>query len=491
MLKARWIGLLAAFVLLGFIGSLLLRLLLSPIDSFLVTLLLLLSAPALVLFARGFSQGTRNLGEFRRNLTWWHGLWLVLFLSEIFLRVRDVHDIRETAVDAEAAYRIVLVGMTALVLLVRLAFRQSAWLGSLFRGLVGAMTLYALFSATSTIWSVYPAWTLYKSGEYLVDLALLAAILGVVRSTETYKTLFDWTYTLYGLLLSSVWLGVLLWPKLALVRTPGLLPVRLYGVLALMDANTIGECAAILAVAGLTRALLRPSEESANRAWYWLLFLASFATLVLSQTRTALAGLLFALAVVLLLSRRKGAAKAFIAVGMLLPLTHAAQFLWEYVRRGQSEQLWTSLSGRVNFWRYGWEKFLDRPWTGYGAYAGRFVVLEPLGATVTSTLHNSYMEMLVGVGILGLLPVLAALLGAWWLLVRASRDPSLGPFERQMAIEAVGVLAILTVRSFFSTTLIWHPALFFLLVLGYAEFLRRQRSAEATVALQSELQTAE
>jgi len=45
-------------------------------------------------------------------------------------------------------------------------------------------------------------------------------------------------------------------------------------------------------------------------------------------------------------------------------------------------------------------------------------------------------------------------------------------------VEAVGILGIVTARSFFTDLLVWHAPLAFLLVLGYAELLRRQRKRE-------------
>src|SRR2546425_8324014 len=108
-------------------------------------------------------------------------------------------------IDAWAAYRIALVCLTALILLMRLALRQTPWIGSLFRGLVGTLAIYALISLFSTLWSIYPAWTFYKTMEYFVELAVLAAVLTTVRSTEAYKSLFDWTWVLLGGLLVTVW----------------------------------------------------------------------------------------------------------------------------------------------------------------------------------------------------------------------------------------------------------------------------------------------
>jgi O-antigen ligase len=146
-----------------------------------------------------------------------------------------------------------------------------------------------------------------------------------------------------------------------------------------------------------------------------------------------------------------------------------------FLQRGQSQRELESLTGRTEWWQFAWQQFMEHPWTGLGAYAGgKFAVLSKMGFGDTSQLHSDYLETLVGTSIWGLIPLLAALFGTWWLLVRFVRAPSLQPFERQLALEAIAVLGVITVRSFVNVELIWHAPQFFLLVLGYAELLRRR-----------------
>src|SRR2546427_4992681 len=92
-----------------------------------------------------------------------------------------------------------------------------------------------------------------------------------------------------------------------------------------------------------------------------------------------------------------------------------------------------------------------------------------------------YLEVLVGTGICGLFPILLALTGTWWLLTRAAAESLSRPLERQLATEGLGVLTVITAHSFFSVELMWHPALVFLVILGFAEFLRRSQGYKTTV----------
>jgi O-antigen ligase len=439
-----------------------------------VAFLSLLLIPLFVfILPMAFRQAIGLTSALRARLAWWHGLWLLLFLSELTFRVRTSEAIKEASVDTWAAYRISLVGIVAFALGVRLVLRQTAWIGSLFRGLPGVLSAYALICVASTAWSVYPSWTLYKSLEYWVDVALIAAILTTVASAEIYKTLYDWTWGLYILLLVSVWAGVLVWPTEALQPSRGVIGTSLTGVVPAVASNGVGETGAVLAIVALAR-LLSSSGNERNRALYSLLLLAGLVTLVLSQTRSAIIGFLLGVALLLLFTRRAALLVSAILASLAVLAYSAWGLLGEYFLRGQDPAQFASLSGRVGWWEFGWHEFLKNPLTGLGAYTARFEVLAKLGESETSTIHNTYVEVIVGTSFWGLVPVLVALFATWWVLVRCLRNYLPSSRERGMALEAVAVLAVVSVRSLFSTHLIAHPSLSFLLIVGYAEFLRRQ-----------------
>ena len=157
MLTLRWVWALGAFGLLGILTSVVVN------RGTLATVICLLLVSPIAFWAPfALGQGARNFSTLRKQLAWWHVLWLLVFLSGLVFRRRDLQDIREVPVDLWAAYRIALVSITAMVLLLRLTLRQTDWIRTLFRGLVGALAIYASVSIVSTLWSIYPAWTLYK-----------------------------------------------------------------------------------------------------------------------------------------------------------------------------------------------------------------------------------------------------------------------------------------------------------------------------------------
>jgi O-antigen ligase len=255
----------------------------------------------------------------------------------------------------------------------------------------------------------------------------------------------------------------------------------LYGVFPAIHANSLGEYGAIIAVVSL-RGLLLPPNGKSSPVWYGLACTFGLAALLFSQTRSALGGFLVGAVLVLLFSKGKGLTTLLLSgAAALISVGGVGSLLWQFVLRRQSPELFQSLSGRVDWWEFGWQQFLRSPLTGLGAYTARFEVLAKLGASDISSIHNSFLEVVLGVGVLGLIPVLAALLGTWWVLIRSLRSSSLDSFERGTAVEALGVLGVISVRCLFTTHLIWHPSLQFLVVLGYAEFLRRRLSARRDI----------
>jgi O-Antigen ligase len=416
-----------------------------------------------------------KLGVLWSKLRWWHTLWGLLYVSTLVFRVRSQEATQAEPLDAWTLVRIVPEGIVGVWLLVRLYHRKDAliWFRWMFRGLTGWLTVFALVCITSTLWSVYPPWTLYKSLEYFLDISVLAAALANIRNLTDYEDMFNWTWTIFGLELAWVWLQIPLWPSESLADS------RLKGFIPATGSNAVGQSGAIFAIIALCRLLPLKGRRS-NTSFSLVLLAFGLVTLLISQTRNAIGAFGFALVLVLIISRRTWMA---VLMGILGAVgwffTPLGDIALAYLQREQSAGAIESLSGRAAFWSYAWEQFLAHPITGMGAYAGgRFYVMTKLGIDPGS-LHSDWVELLVGVGLMGLIPFCCALFGTWYFLIRGSYDRSLDLRGRQMAYEAVGVIAVITVHSFFNVELIWHVPLFLFVLLGYAEMLRRRNKMVA------------
>jgi O-antigen ligase len=449
-------------VLLGFL------ILLSTFASYLLIMVAPLGVLAILILPECYSKVTRLCQELR----WWHYLWAFMFLSGLVFRIRDTSTMADSPLDPWALYRMFLMTLIGIVLVYQLVINRTDWIRSLSQGLPALLTGYAASCLISVTWSVYPTWSLYKSVEYLVDVSLLAAIVAMTKEVAKAKTLFNWTWLFLGLLLATVWFWVVVWPDEAVLRKVGLLGIQIHGVWPAMETNGVGEVAAVLGTVAFTRLLFANAK---NRLFYSAALVFAFATLVFAQSRSPITAFIVSMVIVLFVSRRIGGlALASVAVIVVFSFTSASEPLWEYFQRGQKDREFESLSGRTELWNTALVLIQDQPLHGYGAYAGtRFTGITDAMGTGTSSILNTWLEVLLGVGVPGFLLLVIVFLQIWIILFRTAWHTPNDDLVHRLGVEALGVLAIISVRSMFSPQLIWHPPMTFLLVLGYAEFVRR------------------
>ena len=124
----------------------------------------------------------------------------------------------------------------------------------------------------------------------------------------------------------------------------------------------------------------------------------------------------------------------------IVPVSGLGTLILEFLQRGQSKEEMVSLSDRLTWWSAGLDLLSQHPWTGLGAFAGgTFGVFEKLGLNNVGPLHSDYIETMVGTSFWGLIPLLVALLGCWWVLLAWMREKNAPPGDRQLAMEAIAV----------------------------------------------------
>lgn len=449
----------------------------------LVLIALIVSAAlGTIYFYRTLRQAWPATIEMIRGLQWYHWLWAIIFISGLVFRKRTAAEGMDAPVDNAAMFRIALVGGVGATLLCLMFLRKVEWLRSVFTGIIGLLIWFDLMALMSSMWSVYWEWTLYKAVEYGVDVCLFGTILYVVTSTKEYKRFADWTWVLYGIMLVNIWAGCVWDPNDALMKGGqygvagiGGLGVWLQGVFPDVSSNQLAEYAACISVVGLCR-LLPMNRKRKNVAWYWFVFLFGFVTMIFGQTRSAVGGFCVAVFLIYLLSSRitQGAA-IVLSSCFLIIVTGFYEYLWDYLKRGQSDNQLESFSSRLEWWEVALQKFANYPFTGLGMWAAaRFGVLAKIGYTQTATIHSDWVEIIVGCGAWGFIPVVILITMAWWILIKAMKNEKLDMEDRQVAYEGMAVLAVVFSRMFFMTDLSLHPPCHFFVALGAAEFLRRK-----------------
>lgn len=418
----------------------------------------------------------------RFPFSWWQTLWILLFVSGLIFRVRTAADINDAPIDAWALFRIGCVGLAAMVLFVRLSLKRTRWTPGIFTGVIGVFLMYPLISLISSGWSVRPSWTLYKSVEFSVDVFVIAAIVATLSSAEEYLKFVNWTWVLLGVLALSAWFGAVVDPGEALFGDPGVrimaLPARLVGVLPVVACNELSEISAILGLVALARLMVNPQAQQKKTA-YRLLFLASMATLVITQTRGAFAAFFIGLVLLLLLTGRFRLAAvtgvfSFLAGFFLLLFTNFGASVTTFLMRGQTAQETSGISGRGEMWTEALSKILEHPLLGYGGFAGaRFVVLST--NSIGGSSLNTYIDSALNIGIAGPIILFIVVFATGRSLWKSIDTRDLARPDSALALEMFLAFVIMMVLSMESGNLITHPPLGFMAILGAAQVLSYER----------------
>jgi O-antigen ligase len=271
------------------------------------------------------------------------------------------------------------------------------------------LLLFPGFAVMSALWSPIAIFSLTRASQLLVVAALTLLMVRVWQASPQLGAEL-WTATLrsfvqsvtvlalIGMILGMEISGRFTWPG----THPGV--ATAWTGLALL-VLVVGDRAA------------RPFPT-----WSHPFRLALFVVvLVLGQTRTVFAALALAGLVVLWdLGREKPIARylgiGYYAAALLALLTFAGDQIFGFLSRGESAEVWTTLSGRVPLWEAAIDDLSAAgSWVqGFGYGAAR-VVLYP-DFQWAGTAHNSWMEALIGTGIIGLVLLLADVVFVLWQL---------------------------------------------------------------------------
>jgi O-antigen ligase len=291
-----------------------------------------------------------------------------------------------------------------------------------FRNLTWLIVYLAVCSA-SFIYSVAPLVTSAKIFEMLAGFIAVAAAVVAVDGEDRVRSMVRFVIGLEASLLGIAVVGFFAIPNTfsRVEPRPGFIADHVM-TSPFAHPNYLSATGALLGAYALAR-LLESESRRQKTGWAASLVFAALGTILASGRQGVV--ILAVSSLVLLWYRRRAAFVTMVgpavAVGLWL--------VWEPVStlfaRGRP-QLTGTLTGRVGWWESTLDAWVLHPWTGYGYGAGgRFVALANVGRSQTSNVHSGYLETLVGVGLLGFIPLMIAVIGvALWAnrALRTGRD---------------------------------------------------------------------
>ncbi len=350
------------------------------------------------------------------------------------------------------------------------------------------MILYTIFALLSMFWSPSPGLSAWKAFEVFVDVSFICFLISTPDWKRHLARLWNLTWFIAMLLICSVWIRAALSPSQAFQLQSGVLLRQSQGTLITVNANNLGQMAALIGAIAIIRSLY--SKRGRSRIFYIWLSGVAFVTLIFSQARTSLAAFIPVLGFTLIMSRRWASVPLATILIILTLLSLAAlpaivDTLYSYLLRGQDTELVLSLSGRMYYWGLSWELIKLSPILGHGFYAGhRADTIK--GLSMYSTLDNTYIEILQNLGILGLLPILCAFILTWKRVLRFLHDSyNRGLCGNSMAVELFAALFIITIRSLTGPSFQNHHwnLLFFLLILAWGECIKKMSNSRISKAV--------
>ena len=356
----------------------------------------------------GSGRAPGRLDRLSRGLRTEHAALIMLLLAS-HARVA-----RSGAVDSlssplvfETAMRGVFV-LAALALIVPVA-RTTITLSATFRRRHLAIVALIIYTGAAALSALYAVGFLQTAGK-VAELATLIVITWHLVSRQDapsalMRTLYLVVILEAGTLLVSV-LGYFLAPALfakTLSRPGFVFATTLEGPLG--SANDTAATGGLLVAVAVAVWLSRAPD---HRRWIWpALIVIGLAAVTLASGRQGVAIVVGAVAVVLWVRNRQG----FVLVGLpafALIWLFGGGVILDALLRDQPPGAVETLSGRTVFWDAAMQAFQRQPLAGYGFGGSKFSVLAGIGADQYTHLHNGYLEALVGVGLIGFVPLMVA-----------------------------------------------------------------------------------
>jgi O-antigen ligase len=390
------------------------------------------SLPLLGVVAGGAVRRTARVPANVRSAAF---LLALLTVSTFVWRTRTTAALDSNPLDTAALLRVALV-VTAGLAAVVVAARQQ-----LIRTLPASLRLlgaYVAVAAVAGIASPLPLHGSYRAFELAVGFLTTVTAVSLLRTCPP-AILMRFLVGALGCIVGVIWIEAMIVPTKAWSPTVSAIPYELQGYLPQYSSNTVGLLGGLLALYGL-------AEAGRTRRLSTVGLIVGLVTLLASQYRTGIVAFIV-VGLLVLWKRRPGR----LAVLLVAAVPVVAGLGWGRISEQSAQvfekgrpELVGSLDSRTVYWRAAEPFILQRPLLGWGLNVESRRVLASLGDETTSTIHSTWVEALLGTGMVGTTFLALAFVSALRQALR-SRDGPLG-----LAVAAM--LGFICVRSITGTT---------------------------------------
>jgi O-antigen ligase len=263
---------------------------------------------------------------------------------------------------------------------------------------------YLAFCLVSTVWSASPLVTFAKSFELATGFFVVLCSFYDSAQRRATGSLLGLFYFSMGFILFSLevtFIGYFVDPtantEYGIIGDTSLM-VNSY---LQLSSNGISRYGAMLSAMALAHLI---DKNPKKVFWDGVLLVVGLFAQVMSVGRTGMAS--FALSALLLSMLRP---RILILIAPVFAVLVFLDFdaIVGFVMRGQDVSEFEGLTGRIGWWEFAIDSISQAPFLGFGFGVGSRVVFQEHGVFETSSLHNGFLEVLTGVGLIGFLIWLA------------------------------------------------------------------------------------
>jgi len=395
---------------------------------------------ALLVFAAAYGRASSQPAKWLIFVVWWG-----LLVSEEVFSYRS--DIAGGSSFATGAYDQAVLWIVALLGLLIILLKYPQSLGGLFQGDYKWVTWITLVSVVSCAYSPNPAF----SFAWAFKLALVVLVVHIcyqqISGMDDLRDFFNITVCGFFILVLA--------PTLRSIFEPD--PLGTYGS-GVLEQRFREAPTEISGIAGLLAILCLMLYAPGKRRWPLWIGAAALIIMVVAGGKTGIIAGIFTGILFYGLQKRFKAVLIFTAVAAIL-LTLALKYtpLADYMANYSELQQGATFTGRTDLWAFVMPYILQKPITGYGFNASRFVAVAHPDTPFASThMHNSLLEATYNNGIVGLILILMVqfvIVRNLWRTIRAAPTPEI----RYIAVGCLAAFVNLFINGMFNATFGGRP----------------------------------
>jgi O-antigen ligase len=148
--------------------------------------------------------------------------------------------------------------------------------------------------------------------------------------------------------------------------------------------------------------------------------------------------------------------------------------LLNFLLRGRDISALSALSGRVGLWEFSHEIWLKNALTGVGGGAASNSFVDYIHEA--SSVHNGYLELIFGTGLIGAIPLLICVGRTFFILKKCAKEEN----DKIAKIKTIVIFYFLLISMFTSSVLSWLTPLLitFFIIISYAQIKLERKIAQ-------------